>query len=130
MNGLSERLNAISANFSQNRDAHYRSQLQSLQLAMNYINTSEPYKDQPLNDNPDDILEELSVAVADNAQRVAQAGARANVNTYEVPVGTDLLVAAYAQEINDAMEARDANLATVAVSKIQPKDDICKTTGS
>ena len=113
-NALSERLNDISANFAQNRDSHYRSQLQSLQLAMNYINNAEPYKDQPLDDNPKHIFEELSAAVTDNAQRVTQAGARRSI--HEVPTGTEMWVAAYAREINDAMEIRDANLTTVAVS--------------
>lgn len=113
-NALSERLNDISANFAQNREAHYRSQLQGLQLAINFISNSEPYKDCPLNDNPDDICKELSVAIADNAYRVAQTGSRSAVT--EVPVGTERLAAAYVKEINDEMEARDANLTVVAVS--------------
>ena len=115
-NALSERLNAIGANFAQNRDAYYRSRLQSLQLAMNYINSTELYKSQPLNDNPVEIFEELSVAAADNAQRVAQAGARLSMNVEEVPASTEMWVAAYTREINDAVENRDANLTAVAVS--------------
>lgn len=110
---LAERLYDIGANFAQNRDSHYRSQLQSLQLAMSYINDSEPYNNRPLNDNPADILEELSTAVTANAQRVAQAGAR--INMVEVPAGTERWVAAYVQEINDHMETRDTTLTVVAV---------------
>lgn len=116
MNGLSERYNALGANFALNRDVHYRSQMQSLQLAMNHINSAGTYNNQPLNDNPDDIFEDLKVAVTDNAQRVAQSGARSNMNMHEVPVGTEMLIAAFVREVNDAMETRDANLATVAVS--------------
>ena len=112
-NALSDRLNEISANFAQNRDANYRSQLQGLQLAMNFISNSEPYKNRPLNDNPEDIYDELSAALADNAQRVAQAGSRSAVT--EVPLGTERLAAAYVKEINDEMESRDASLTVVAV---------------
>lgn len=111
---LSERLNDISTNFAQNRDAHYRSQLQGLQLAMNFISNSDPYKDQPLNDNPSEIYGELSAAVADNAQRVAQAGSRSAVT--EVPLGTERWAATYVKEINDEMEIRDTSLTVVAVS--------------
>ncbi len=115
-NLLSERLNAIGSNFARDRDSFYRTQLQSLQLAMNYINNTDLYKNEPLNDNPNDVFEELSAAVADNAQRVAQAGAR--VNMHEVPAGSDMRVAAFIKEINDAMETRDANLTAIAVSSI------------
>lgn len=111
---LSERLHDISANFAQNRDSHYRAQLHSLQLAMNFVNNSEPYNDRPLNDNPNDIFEQLNAAVTDNAQRDAQAAAR--LNMLEVPAGTEASAAAYVQEINDHLETRDATLAAIAVS--------------
>lgn len=113
-NLLSERLNAIGANFAKDRDSHYRTQLQSLQLSMNHINNANPYQSEPLNDNPNDIFEELSAAVADNAQRVAQAGARLNMQ--EVPAGTEIRVAAFVRNINDAMETRDASLTAIAVT--------------
>ena len=113
-NVLSERLNDISANFAQNRDAHYRSQLQGIQLAMNFISNTEPYGNQPLNDSPDYIHEELSAALADNAQRIAQAGSRSAVT--EVPTSTDRWAAAYVKQVNDEMEMRDSNLTMVAVS--------------
>lgn len=119
-NALSERLNEISASFAQNRDAHYRSQLQGLQLAMNFINSSEPYKNSPLNDNPEDIYDELNAAVVDNVQRVTQAGSRSAVT--EVPLGTERLAAAYVKEINDEMETRDVNLTVVAVSFTVPEE--------
>ena len=113
-NALSDRLNDISVNFAQNRDAHYRSQLQGLQLAINFISNSDPYKNRPLNDNPDDIYGELSAALADNAQRVAQAGSRSAVT--EVPAGTEKWASAFVRAVNDEMETRDANLTAVAVS--------------
>lgn len=111
-NTLSQRLHDISANFAQNRDSHYRAQLHSLQLAMNFINNSEPYNDRPLNDNPNDIFEQLSAAVTDNAQRDAQAAAR--LNMLEVPAGTEKWAATYVQEINNHLETRDATLAAIA----------------
>lgn len=112
INALSERLHDISANFAQNRDSHYRAQLHTLQLAMNFINNSEPYNDRPLNDNPNDIYEQLSAAVTDNVQRDAQAAAR--LNMLEVPPGTEKWAAAYVQEINNCLETRDATLAAIA----------------
>jgi len=116
-NLLSERLNSIGAHFARDRDSFYRTQLQSLQLAMNYINNADLYKNEPLNDNPNDVFEGLSAAVADNAQRVAQTGAR--VKMHEVPAGSDMRVAAFIKDINDAMETRDASLTAIAVSSFQ-----------
>ena len=122
---LSERLHDISANFAQNRDYHYRGQLHILQLALNFINNSEPYNARPLNDNPNVIFEQLSAAVMDNAQRDAQAAAR--LNMLEVPAGTETWAAAYVQEINDHLEIRDATLAAIAVSTESYKLSIFQT---
>ena len=117
-NALSDRLNDISANFAQNRDNHYRSQVQGLHLAINFISNADPYQNRPLDDNPIAIYDELSAALADNAQRVAQAGARSAVT--EVPAGTEKGAASYVKEINDEMEIRDASLTAVAVSCLHP----------
>lgn len=117
-NALSDRLNDISATFAHNRGDHYRSQQQGLHLAVNFISDADPYQNRPLNDNPNAIYDELSAALADNAQRVAQAGARSAVT--EVPAGTEKGAASYVKEINDEMETRDASLTAVAVSFSDP----------
>ena len=121
-NAWSERLKDISANFAQNRDANYRAQLQGLQLAVNFVGTSDPYRDRQLNDDPEEIFEELSAAAADAAHRVAQPGSRSVVT--DVPLGTERWAAAYVQEINNEMETRDVNLTIVAVSFVHPRTAI------
>lgn len=83
---------------------------------MNYINNSEPYTDHHLNDDPNELLEELSMTVADSARRGTQTGAPTIM--HEVPTGTELRIAEYIREINDAKENKDVELIKVAVSTL------------
>ncbi|KAI9801494.1 MAG: hypothetical protein M1833_002726 [Piccolia ochrophora] len=59
---LSDKLNDLSTSFTNNRDLHYRQQLQSLQVDMNLVMRADPYEDGPLNDMGEDIAEMVNAA--------------------------------------------------------------------
>ena len=108
-----ERLNDISASFALNRDAHYRTQLQSLQLDMNYINHADPYQNKPLEDTADEICAEITSSLIGNAHGGIRSGARAT--DFEAPPGLGKWSAIFPQEVNNAMEERDTQLTELAV---------------
>lgn len=115
-NALAERLKDISVSFAQNRDDHYRKQLQTLQLDMNHINHAQPYENAPLDDFSSDILEETNAAgpsTANEGFRMSMMGAR--MSDMEALPRSGSWFSRYTQEINDAMEEKDAQLTLVAV---------------
>ncbi|KZF25290.1 hypothetical protein L228DRAFT_280542 [Xylona heveae TC161] len=100
---LSERLNELTAAFAQNRDTHYRQQLQALQVDMNLIMRANPYSEAPLDDMGDDIAEVVSAALGggSNGQWRLDGDAAALSGRW---------YSKFTDEVNDAMEDRDANL--------------------
>lgn len=115
-NALVERLEEISSNFALHRDDYYRKQLQTLQFDINYINRAQPYENAPLNDIHSDIFNEMISSLTANtgeAHRASAGGSR--MPDMEVPPRAGIWASKYAQEINDAMEERDAQLTLVAV---------------
>lgn len=114
-NQLADRLNDISVSFAQNRDEHYRKQLQSLQLDMNHIHRARPYENSPLEDLGSDINEGMEAATnkIKESLRSAMAGTRSSDS--DVPARAGIWSAKYALDINNAMEERDAQLTVVAV---------------
>lgn len=115
-NALVERLEEISSNFALHRDDYYRKQLQTLQFDINYINRAQPYEDSPLNDLHSDIFNEMISSVTANTgetHRSSAGGSR--MPDMEVPPRAGIWASKYTQEINDAMEERDAQLTLVAV---------------
>jgi hypothetical protein len=99
---LANRLAEITAQFSDNRDVHYRNQLQALQIDMNLIAEAPVHGDKTLPDKPEDI----DKLVRDNIQKNIMKGIGANV-----PQRAGRVYADFAKEINDAMEEKDALLA-------------------
>ncbi|KAL8642494.1 MAG: hypothetical protein Q9228_000812 [Teloschistes exilis] len=95
-NAMAERLRDISTNFAENREYHYRRQLQALQRDLSFITYAEPYRDRPL----DEINDELALDGGNDAQPRAGKWARK-----------------FIEEVNNAMEDRDAQLCLVVVSQ-------------
>lgn len=121
---LSEKLNELTTSFANNRDSHYRQQLQALQIDLNLIMRADPYRDAPLDDSGDDIAELVLAAMGGNAQSgVNGAGAVAGPPMYPRP---DKDVAAlagrwyaqYVEDVNDAVELRDTNLTMLEVCRL------------
>lgn len=114
-NALVERLEEISSNFALHRDDYYRKQLQTLQFDINYINRAQPYENAPLNDLHSDIFNEMILSVTANTAEIRASAGGSRMPDMEVPPRAGIWASKYTQEINDAMEERDAQLTLVAV---------------
>ncbi|KAL8956888.1 MAG: hypothetical protein Q9183_006196, partial [Haloplaca sp. 2 TL-2023] len=100
-NAMLERLRDISTNFAENREYHYRRQLQSLQRDVNHITYAQPYRDQPLDeldDSDGDGLASVSGNVSGNGERQPRAGKWARK---------------FDEELDNAVEDRDAQLTLI-----------------
>jgi hypothetical protein len=99
---LSERLAEITASFSQNRDLHYREQLQAIQIDMNLIMEADAHGKELIPNDPDEIDE----LVRDNIKKTMMKSVGPNP-----PPRAGKIYADFALEVNNAMEERDAALA-------------------
>lgn len=107
-----DRLQEISTNFTENRDYHYRRQLQALQRDVNLITYAEPYRNQPLDELVDDLDDEVSMSAA--GVRGGQYGGTIAAGERQPKAGK--WGRRFIEEVNNAMEDRDAHLALIVVS--------------
>ena len=117
-NALTDRLRDISTNFANNRDIYYRQQVQTYQVAMNYINEAKPYENKPLDDLADNVIENISETASSNAQggqRGAQAGSQPR---FQAPPRSGKWAAVFVHEVNAALEERDTQLTLLAVCQV------------
>ena len=98
---LANRLAEITAQFADNRDVHYRNQLQALQIGINLVVEAPAHGDDLLPDKPD----EIDKLVRDNLQK----NLMKSIGT-DVPLRAGRVYADFAKEVNDAMEDRDTVL--------------------
>jgi len=96
---LADRLEDLTSKFSQNRDVHYREQLQAIQIDMNLIMEADAHGSSLLKNHPD----EIDALVLENINTVKRA-------IGVPPPRAGRLYAAFAKEVNDAMEERDSAL--------------------
>ena len=118
-NVMENRLAEISTSFAENRDHIYRKQLQALQADMNYIQAARLYDNVPLDEIGDEGQEEATTSAASAAgsfQNAHQAHLP-NHRRLEPSHRTGPRTAEFIQEVNDAMEQRDADLTTIVVCK-------------
>lgn len=101
---LQERLHDLTATFSHNRDAQFRQQLHTLQCDMTLINNADPYSPGPLPDS----AEEIAALVEKTIGGGAFAKEMANLS--------GMWYSRFVQEVNQAKEERDAELAALVVS--------------
>lgn len=109
----------ISSSFAENRDRLYRKQLQALQADMNYIQAARLYDNVPLDGIGDEGPEEGNPSTAASTAGSLRNAHQAHLNGHtrlEVPYKTGPQTAEFIQEINNAMEQRDADLTTVVVN--------------
>ncbi len=97
------------ASFADNRDQHYRAQLQAVQVDMNLIMNADPYSNSPLDESPEGINELINAAT--NGSLAPGSETQAD---YIAQVGKHYTK--FVEEVNDAMEERDCDLAMLMVS--------------
>jgi hypothetical protein len=99
---LADRLEEITKQFSQNRDIHYREQLQAIQIDMNLIMEADVHGREMLKSQPD----EIDALVLENVKAI-----RKTLGPVPPP-RAGRMYADFAKEVNDAMEERDTALTT------------------
>lgn len=107
---LSDRLDELTKSFSNNRDAHYREQLQAIQIDMNLIMEADPHGSGTLPNQPD----EIDQLVADNIKAVSRKALG------QAPPRAGRIYADFARAVNDAVEDRDAALVAHQVYFLYP----------
>jgi hypothetical protein len=110
---LSERLADITAQFSSNRDAHYREQLQAIQVDINLIMESDPHSTYKLPDDPEDI----DNLVLENVRKTMR-----NPVGAVPPPRAGRVYAEFVKEVNDAVEMRDAAMTAHQVGLFSSRD--------
>lgn len=113
-NAMMDRLQEISTNFAENREYHYRRQLQALQRDVNLITYAEPYQNQPLDELLDDFHEDAPTNAA--GIRGGQYGLMIGNGERQPRAGK--WGRRFIEEVNNAMEDRDAQLSLVVVSQM------------
>ena len=119
-NVMENRLAEISSSFAENRDHIYRKQLQALQADMNYIQAARLYDNVPLDEIGDEGQEEATTSATASAAGSFQNAHQAHLPNHrrlENNHRTGPRTAEFIQEVNDAMEQRDADLTTIVVCK-------------
>ena len=111
---IQDRLADIVQNFTENRDANYRKQLQQYQADINFINSAQLYNDRPLLEPGENEGEEAGVKTTRPQQPNLLNG---NARVEALPK-TGKHATRFVQEINDAMEERDTNLTATVVSSM------------
>ena len=101
---IDNKVKEIEAARHANRDATLRAKLNALSRDIHYINRADLYQNQPLGDWPDDMMTEVASAAASSA---------GDPEITKVPLGKN--AAQFVDQVNDAMEERDASLTNVHV---------------
>lgn len=109
---LSEKLNDMVASFSENRDQHYRAQIQAVQTDMALIMRADPYQNKPLEDGGDDVADAIQSTTGGQA---AQPGTA--TGDYLAQVGR--FYGKFVDDANDALETRDITLTMLWVGECQ-----------
>ncbi|KAL6715310.1 hypothetical protein ACLMJK_007575 [Lecanora helva] len=111
---MEERFAQISQDFNENRDLHFRKQMQNFQIDIDYIRQADLYASKTL----DGLLDDGSLSATGSTAASTQGSIR-NVqmngsNWFNNPMRIGIHADKFATDINDAMEQRDAELTTIS----------------
>jgi hypothetical protein len=106
---LSERLNDMVSLFSSNLSPHYAAQASALHVDIHLITRANPNENKPLEDDPEEIDKLVYGIVGNNLPTAADAQ-----DDFVARAGQQYTK--FVHQVNDAMEQRDMNLASLAVS--------------
>ncbi|KAK0638044.1 hypothetical protein DIS24_g10215 [Lasiodiplodia hormozganensis] len=100
---LSEKLNDMFTSFSENRDQHYRAQIQAVQTDMALIMRADPYQNKPLDDTGDEVADAIHGTTGSQPPQPGTA-----TGDYVAQVGR--FYSKFVNDANDALETRDIAL--------------------
>ena len=115
---MADRLGEISNNFAENRDDFYRERLRSFHADIAYISSARLYENKYLDDMGIDTVEDLNHSAAASTQGSVRTTQQAQLNgkgRLQISAALGKHAAAFVQGVNDALEQKDADLATAAV---------------
>jgi hypothetical protein len=110
---LLDRLQEITQQFTNHKDQYYRQQLQAIQVDTALVLYADPYRDEPLNDFGEEIQEMVHRASSSNSQTMLA------VLHGDIAQIAGKIYSEFANDVNDAMEYRDAALTIHQVSVIR-----------
>ncbi|KAI7081330.1 hypothetical protein KC356_g9189 [Hortaea werneckii] len=109
-NRIMERLNQMMDSFSSNQHAHYRAQLQAVQVDMTLVLRADPYESGPLADSGDEV-KALIEEVTGGGAGLGGEGGEAAERDFAAMAGRRYKE--FAGEVNDCLEKRDAELTSL-----------------
>ncbi|KAI7614776.1 hypothetical protein KC346_g6790 [Hortaea werneckii] len=109
-NRIMERLNQMMDSFSSNQHAHYRAQLQAVQVDMTLVLRADPYQSGPLADSGDEV-KALIEEVTGGGAGLGGEGGEAAERDFAAMAGRRYKE--FAGEVNDCLEKRDAELTSL-----------------
>ncbi|KAI7523787.1 hypothetical protein KC331_g18483, partial [Hortaea werneckii] len=109
-NRIMERLNQMMDSFSSNQHAHYRAQLQAVQVDMTLVLRADPYESGPLADSGDEV-KALIEEVTGGGAGLGGEGGEAAERDFAAMAGKRYKE--FAGEVNDCLEKRDAELTSL-----------------
>ncbi|KAI7541788.1 hypothetical protein KC316_g15383, partial [Hortaea werneckii] len=109
-NRIMERLNQMMDSFSSNQHAHYRAQLQAVQVDMTLVLRADPYESGPLADSGDEV-KALIEEVTGGGAGLGGEGGEAAERDFASMAGKRYKE--FAGEVNDCLEKRDAELTSL-----------------
>jgi hypothetical protein len=108
-NNITDKLSDMIQTFTQDQHQHYRAQLQAIQVDMTMILRANPYENSPLDDSAEHVEQEI-----ENVTGGSLPNTDASVKDYLALAGKRYHE--YVQQINHALEQRDADLTALQVS--------------
>jgi hypothetical protein len=107
-NNITDKLSDMIQTFTQDQHQHYRAQLQAIQVDMTMILRANPYENSPLDDSAEHVEQEI-----ENVTGGSLPNTDASVKDYLALAGKRYHE--YVQQINHALEQRDADLTALQV---------------
>lgn len=117
-NALMERMNDITTSFTHNKDMHYREQLGAIQQDIAMILHADPYLEDPTKEPTQELMTVMH-KLSRGDPRVMQA-----IQDGDMESIGGKLYHEFMNEVEDAMESRDAALTSFAVRSIPVTDEL------
>ena len=118
-NNITDKLSDMIQTFTQDQHQHYRAQLQAIQVDMTMILRANPYENSPLDDSAEHVEQEI-----ENVTGGSLPNTDASVKDYLALAGKRYHE--YVQQINHALEQRDADLTALQVSLSSSRQGCCQ----
>ena len=106
----------LETRFRINRESHSKAQLNSISRDISFINRANPYDSRALEDGADEIATDITSVIGEHTYGELRGGALSVISAdSEIRVPLGKWSAKFVEEVNNAMEDRDARLVDLIV---------------